>query len=135
MVKNLQSLGKTVFLTTHYMEEAEYLADQVAIITKGRIVADAPPAELLREHGDASAITFSLDPEAPSLPSQIEGLATKTDGRVVVHTSTPVESLHEVTGWALQERVELRDLSIAKASLEDVYLKLTGGDVHGETAE
>jgi ABC-2 type transport system ATP-binding protein len=135
MVKNLQALGKTIFLTTHYMEEAEYLADRVAIIARGQIVADAPPADLLRDHGDASAITFKLDTEAPNLPAGIEELATRSEGRVVLHTSKPVESLHEVTGWALREGIELGDLSIAKATLEDVYLKLTGGDVHGETTE
>ena len=128
MVKNLQALGKTVFLTTHYMEEAEYLADRVAIIAKGQIVGQGSPAALLREHAAGTAIGFSFAPDAPALPPELDRLATRAGERVLIQTAEPLKVLHDLTGWALNNGADLLDLSIARASLEDVYLKLTGGD-------
>jgi ABC-2 type transport system ATP-binding protein len=128
VVKNLAALGKTIVLTTHYMDEAQNLADRVAIVVGGRIVAVGPPGLLGGTGLEQTRITFSLPtgPEgAPALPDSLG--ATATAGGFVIVTKDPVQVLHDLTGWALAEGIDLVDLSVSKPSLEDVYLQLTGG--------
>jgi ABC-2 type transport system ATP-binding protein len=125
MVQNLQSLGKTVFLTTHYMDEAQNLADRVAIIVGGQIVAEGPPQTLGAGVGDTVHIAFRLGPGAPGLPENLRPLA-RLDGHFVQFSpDDPVRVLHELTGWAIQNNVDLDGLSVSRSSLEDVYLELT----------
>jgi ABC-2 type transport system ATP-binding protein len=108
-IAGLRDLGKTVFLTTHYMDEAQRLADRVTIIAGGRIVAEGTPESL----GDRE-----------SRPARI---SYREDGRVVeLETTTPVKTLNELTGRALAEGLELEGLEVGRPSLEDVYLELTG---------
>ncbi len=124
MIKSLQSLGKTVFLTTHYLDEAQYLADRVAIIVAGRIVAQGAPADLAR--GDATtAITFRLPQGDRELPEAIRAAAKLDDGQVTIETSQPTQTLYQLTAWATEQSIELEELAISRTSLEDVYLKLT----------
>jgi len=128
VVKNLATFGKTIVLTTHYMDEAQNLADRVAIVVGGRIVAVGPPGLLGGTELEQTRITFSLPmgPEGPpALPDSL-GAAASGSGWVIV-TKDPVQVLHDLTGWALTEGIELVDLSVSKPSLEDVYLQLTGG--------
>ncbi len=123
MVKNLKALGKTVFLTTHYMDEAQNLADRVAIIRGGEIVAEGSPEKLLAADDAAVVITFAA-PAGIDLPA-VEGAVT--DGGVSrITTSDAVRTLHTLTSWALENEVELQRLSVTRPSLEDVYLQLTG---------
>jgi ABC-2 type transport system ATP-binding protein len=104
----LRELGKTVLLTTHYMDEAQRLADRVAVIAKGEIVARGTPEGL---------------GERESRPARI---AYREDGREVsLETTTPVRTLNELTGRALAEGRELEGLEVTRPSLEDVYLELT----------
>ncbi len=128
VIANLRELGKTVFLTTHYMDEAQVLADRVAIIVAGRIVAEGPPEELGRE-ATVTEIRFRL-PQGYSvdmLPLDSETVAE--DGRfVVIRTGEPVRSVHELTGWALERSLELTGFEVGSPSLEDVYLDLTRGN-------
>jgi ABC-2 type transport system ATP-binding protein len=124
MVKNLQSLGKTVFLTTHYMDEAQYLADRVAIIAQGEIVAEGPPSTLTAAEG-GTVVTFRLPPGAPELPDSLRAGATTENGTVRMSPDEPMKVLHELTGWALERGVQLEQLSVSRPSLEDVYLQLT----------
>ncbi|MBA2274209.1 MAG: ABC transporter ATP-binding protein [Actinobacteria bacterium] len=125
MVKNLKALGKTVFLTTHYMDEAQNLADRAAIIVGGRIVAEGPPATLGGRDEAATKVTFRLPPEAPLLPEHLH--PDVSSSRVVqLEATEPMRTLHDLTGWALENNVELEGLSVARPSLEDVYLELTG---------
>jgi ABC-2 type transport system ATP-binding protein len=120
VIAGLQELGKTVFLTTHYMDEAQRLADRVAIIVGGRVVADGPPGELGR--ATASEIRFRV-PEGVALP--VNGF--DRDGPfAIVRTSEPERVLHELTGWALKEGTELVGLTVGAPSLEDIYLEITG---------
>jgi ABC-2 type transport system ATP-binding protein len=126
VVKNLAELGKTVFLTTHYMDEAQYLADTVAIIARGEIVAEGPPSSLGGRDTAATTIAFALPAGSGDLPPALRTSATVADGRAVVRTDDPTRTLHELTGWALQRDVRLDDLSVSRPSLEDVYLEITG---------
>ncbi len=124
MVKDLQSVGKTVFLTTHYLDEAQYLADRVAIIARGRIVADGPPGELIGRDA-ATTITFRLPPGSHELPEALRDGATLKNGRITIETPEPTSTLHDLTGWATERSIELEGLTVARSSLEDVYLRLT----------
>jgi ABC-2 type transport system ATP-binding protein len=124
LVAGLRELGKTIFLTTHYMEEAQVLADRVAIIAAGQIVAEGPP-DRLGEHAATVEIRFRLPDGVPvsELPPAFTG---EDDGRfVVARTGEPVRTLNELTGWALERRVDLPGLQVGSPSLEDVYLEVT----------
>ncbi len=125
VVKNLAELGKTVLLTTHYMDEAQFLADRVAVIAAGRIVADGPPSSLGGRDRARSRVSFRLAPGTP-LP---EGVAYDAgpDGRVELVAEDLTVTLHHLTSWAVERGIELDDLSILRPTLEDVYLELTGG--------
>jgi ABC-2 type transport system ATP-binding protein len=123
MIRSLRDLGKTVLLTTHYMDEAQELAQRVAIIARGEIVAEGPPATLGGRDVSATVIRFRV-PAGHEVPA-IEGLAV-ADGMVAVTTWAPTAALHTLTGWATERGVELEDITVARPSLEDVYLQLTG---------
>jgi ABC-2 type transport system ATP-binding protein len=113
-IRDLRSLGKSVLLTTHYMEEAQRLADRVAILRDGEIVGTGSPRELLS--GQAS----------------VEIRYRRNGTEVVVATEEPTRVLHDLTAQALADGVELEGLEVHRRSLEDVYLELTRGE---ETAE
>jgi ABC-2 type transport system ATP-binding protein len=123
IVRNLRDLGKTVFLTTHYMDEAQHLADRVAVIAAGRIVAQGPP-DRLSGRDDATEIRFSPTP-ALDLPDLRAATVTVNGRGVVVRTTDPTATLHTLTGWALEKGVTLDGLTVARPTLEDVYLELT----------
>jgi ABC-2 type transport system ATP-binding protein len=129
VIAGLRSLGKTVFLTTHYMDEAQALADRVAIIARGAIVAEGRPDELGGRADAATQISFTLD-AAPStdLPPLAAAALDEPsrNGTVRLRSDRPVELLQELTSWALERKLELRGLEVRRPSLEDVYLELTG---------
>jgi ABC-2 type transport system ATP-binding protein len=127
-VKNLVSLGKTIFLTTHYMDEAQELANRVAVITEGRIVAEGPPGTLAGRETSHTIIRFRLPERTPALPRSLKKAVTSNSGRVEIEAADPVKMLHDLTSWALEKRVTLDELEVARPTLEDVYLKLTGGE-------
>ena len=108
VIAGLRDLGVTVFLTTHYMDEAQRLADRVTIISRGEIVARGTPEDL----GDRESRPTSISYRGP-------------DGEVRVQTTTPVETLHELTGRALEQGIGLDGLEVTRPSLEDIYLELT----------
>ncbi len=126
MIKNLRSLNKTVFLTTHYLDEAENLADRVAIIVHGEIAALGSPQDLTRI-GNVTTITFRPVPQSPPLPAEFDALSAPADGHVSIRTSTPTATVHSLTGWAIAQDVELENLTVSRPSLEDVYLELVPG--------
>jgi ABC-2 type transport system ATP-binding protein len=107
-IAGLRQLGKTILLTTHYLDEAERLSDRVAVLRDGEIVALGPPAELTAAL-PATEIRFRRDGE-----------------EVVLHTEEPTRMLHELTEEALAAGQSLEGLEVRRASLEDVYLALTG---------
>ncbi|HMD56456.1 MAG TPA: ABC transporter ATP-binding protein [Solirubrobacteraceae bacterium] len=127
VIANLRSLGKTIFLTTHYMDEAQALADRVAVIAAGRIVAEGTPQTLGGRDRALSDVSFTLPAGTgiAELPDQLVAIAELRDGRVHIAAAEPARMLYALTGWALARRDDLGDLTVARPSLEDVYLKLT----------
>jgi ABC-2 type transport system ATP-binding protein len=132
VIRNLKSLGKTVFLTTHYMDEAQALADEVAIIAKGRIVAQGPPASLGGRDVAATRLRFRLPLGADELPDDLRARASVTDRAVELTTEDPTGTLHRLTGWAVERGIRLDDLEVSRPTLEDVYLEITGGEASTE---
>jgi ABC-2 type transport system ATP-binding protein len=124
IIASLREAGTTVFLTTHYMDEAEFLADRVAIIVKGEIMAEGPPASLAGE--GRPRISFRLPKGvAPSeLPPAAGRAIELADGRIELKADELLAALNAVTAWALERRLDLADLEVRRRSLEDVYLEL-----------
>jgi len=129
VIAGLRDLGKTIFLTTHYMEEAQRLADRVAIIAAGRIVAEGRPDELGGRETLPSEIRFRLPAgmTAGELPGGLDA-RQGGDGELLISTRAPVEPLNQLTGWALERSIELDGLQVIRPSLEDIYIELTGAD-------
>ena len=123
VIKNLAALGKTVLLTTHYMDEAQYLADQVAVITSGRIVAEGPPATIGNREQARAQIRYRL--AAGATPPADLTAPPGPDGLIELRPDDLTAALHRLTGWALEQQVELSGLEVSRPSLEDAYLKLT----------
>jgi ABC-2 type transport system ATP-binding protein len=121
VIDGLRELGKTVFLTTHYMDEAENLADRIAIIANGTIVAEGTPRTLGGRERMAVRISFSL-PDGVDPPPR----ASLRDGRVVIDSEQVLADVKLVTDWATSHGLDLPDLDVRRPSLEDVYLQLTG---------
>jgi ABC-2 type transport system ATP-binding protein len=135
-IKSLCELGKTIFLTTHFMDEAQALADRVAVMRGGEIIASGRPDELGGRNLRPAEIRFALPsdwslgdiPDVPSVGREIQA------DRVTVFTREPVIAAHESTTWALDHDVELAHFSVTQPTLEDIYLELTGsGDQHAMT--
>jgi ABC-2 type transport system ATP-binding protein len=126
IVRNLTELGKTVFLTTHFMDEAQYLANRVAVIAHGEIVAEGSPQTIAGRNQRLTRVRFRLPPSAGEPPS-IDGMVEE-DGVWELRAENPTIQLHALTGWALERGVHLEDLEVSRPSLEDVYLEITGGE-------
>jgi ABC-2 type transport system ATP-binding protein len=126
MIKGLRELGTTIVLTTHYLEEAEYLADRIAVIDRGRIVAEGTPHDLGGRDKEPTTISFrALDPAlVPPVPVQPTG-----HDRVGIATHEPTQVLCTLTTWALEQGFELLDLEVRAPTLEETYLQLTKGPV------
>ncbi len=134
LVRDLRAAGTTILLTTHYMEEAQELADRVAVIAAGAIVAQGDPATIGGRDTARARIQFTLPDgcapsELPIVPSTTE------NGLVTVEADEPTEVLHRLTGWALRRGHTLPDLVVQRPSLEDVYLQLTSDSAGSSAAE
>jgi ABC-2 type transport system ATP-binding protein len=130
VIADLRDLGKTIFLTTHYMDEAQALADRVAVIAAGEIVAEGTPDTLGGRDRVMSDISFALPPhtDLSELPPELASAASRhDDGRVHIAVSEPARSLYALSGWALERGEDLGDLTVGRPTLEDVYLQLTDG--------
>jgi ABC-2 type transport system ATP-binding protein len=127
LIESLRELGKTILLTTHYMDEAQNLADRVAILAAGRVVAAGTPDSLGgRDEGEAM-ISFRLPAGArvADLAGGLPGRPAPREDRVELRTTEPTRALNLLTGWALARGEELDALTVTRPSLEDVYLRLT----------
>jgi len=127
VVAGLRTLGKTVFLTTHYMDEAEHLADRIAVIAAGRIVAQGTPQTLGGRDRLPATISFTLPtgvtPQA--LPADLQARAERDGDRLVLTSQHPLDHVRRLADWALARGLDLPDLDVRRPSLEDVYLHLT----------
>lgn len=133
LIATLAGEGTTVLLTTHYLDEAEHLADRVGVMADGRLIAEGTPAELIESLG-GTTVRFSL-PEGEDvawsevlqgeIAAQVSGTVTVTSsGRVEISSTSPTLDLSVVTAWAVTKRVELPDLEVVRSSLEDVFIRL-----------
>jgi ABC-2 type transport system ATP-binding protein len=132
VITDLRALGKTIFLTTHYMEEAQALADRVAVIAAGEILAEGTPETLGGRDRATSDISFVPSPgtTVSELPHELAALAQMRDGRVHIAAAAPVRLLNTLTRWALENDEDLTDLTVGRPTLEDVYLQLTDPHEH-----
>ena len=137
LVRSLRDSGTTILLTTHYMEEAQALADQVAVLSGGQVVAQGTLADIGGRAAAQTQIRFALPrgcvaadlpawarPQAD--PAAGPGAQPEPGDLVTVAVSEPTSALHELTSWALQRGLALDQLTVEPPSLEDVYLRLTG---------
>jgi ABC-2 type transport system ATP-binding protein len=124
VIKSLAGLGKTVLLTTHYMDEAQYLADRVAVIANGTIVAEGPPSTLGDRDLAQARIRYRL-PTGTAPPPGLGGVAG-ADGFTEFSSPDATHALNQLTGWAIGKGLELDGLEVTRPTLEDVYLALTG---------
>ncbi len=123
MIKGLARLGKTIFLTSHSMDEVQYLADRVVIIAAGKIVAEGTPETLVAARPAKTLIRFQA-PQAP-LPEALRELARVDEGTVELETEDATRTLFELTSWAVNAGISLDGLQVTRPSLEDVYLQIT----------
>ncbi len=130
LIEGLCDDGVTVLLTTHYLDEAEHLADRVGVLASGKMIAEGTPAQLI-EGISGTVVSFMLPDsietaDATSTFGPVLGAEVRISGRLVEATvDRATEVVHRATGWAIENGVELDSLRVARASLEDVFLQLT----------
>jgi ABC-2 type transport system ATP-binding protein len=127
LIARLRELGKTILLTTHYMDEAQHLADRVAVIAHGRVIAEGTPDTLGRGAGETAVVAFRLPDgvEMSDLPLPPDATLRPGDRRLSLRTATPTRDLFPLLAWAAARDTELEELTVSRPSLEDVYLQLT----------
>lgn len=125
LVERLRGLGKTVLLTTHYMDEAEHLADRVAVVAKGRLVALGSPEQLAGSGDDRSILSFRLPDgtDVADLPA-LGGTLVQQGLGWQLETTAPTQALSRLVAWALGRGVEMPALSVTRPSLDDAYLSI-----------
>jgi ABC-2 type transport system ATP-binding protein len=140
LIQSLCAGGTTVLLTTHYLDEAEHLADRVGVLSNGRMVAEDTPMALVNAIS-GTIVSFMLPAhvdvaDAASIFGPVLGGDVRVSGRLVETTiDEPTAAVHRLTGWALEAQVELEALSVSRASLEDVYLALAADAGESSTRE
>ena len=121
-IAGLRALGKTIVLTTHYLEEAEALADRIVVLANGVIVAEGSPGQLGNRHEAPSRISFAeivgVHPDEAPVSVIVE------NGRWAILSAEPTRTLHALTSWALAKDIELTGLAVAPPSLEEIYLEV-----------
>lgn len=122
IIKDLANLGKTIFLTSHAMDEVQYLADRVVVIDDGRLVAEGTPDTLAGRNQSTTVIRFRR-PEG-ALPDSLRNNARLDGDTIRLEASDPTRSLFELTSWAVREGISLQALEVSRPSLEDVYLQI-----------
>jgi ABC-2 type transport system ATP-binding protein len=139
MIEGLRQLGKTVFLTTHYMDEAQHLADRLCILRGGLVVANGTAAELTERAGGGVVVRFRLPAGATvdALRSACDVEPDVSGTEITLKTDHAQATLYRLTGWAEQEHIELEGIEVSRPSLDDVFLELTAdtGDSGDDTGD
>ncbi len=132
LIESLRSLGRTIVLSSHYMDEVQHLADRVVVLAGGRIVAAGSPDMLGGRARHDTVIRFRLPSShnVAELPAELRDLVQPHDGELLLRTGDPTHVLAGLCSWAVGCGIELRGLEVVGPSLEDIYLQLTeaGGD-------
>jgi len=135
LVESLRGLGRTIVLSSHYMDEVQHLADRAVVLSGGRIVAGGTPDSLGGSAPRETVISFRLPDRRAidELPGELRRLVASSDGQLTIRTAEPTSMLSRLCDWAVERNLELQGLEVAHPSLEDVYLQLTedgrnGGD-------
>ena len=137
MIAGLRSAGTAILLTSHYLDEVQYLADRVGVINHGHLIEEATPEGLGGRDVGGAVISFRLPPalSGVELPAGPWDGPEHHDGEIIIRTDLPTQALLELTRWAVGLGTELDGLSVIRPSLEDAYLQLTAeataGDSHG----
>ncbi len=131
IVDRLREEGKTVVLTTHYMEEAEALSDNVCIMDHGQVIARGSPRELTSSLGQDTFVEFDAPDLEPEALSSLPGEARRGDGTVTLQTSDLVGTLDALLRWSREAGIPLRNMAVRQPNLEDVFLSLTGRRLRG----
>jgi ABC-2 type transport system ATP-binding protein len=127
LVHNIKAECKTVLLTTHYMEEAYELCDEIAIMDHGRIIAQGSPQELLKRHFDQSVLSLPME-DVPSIPTLEEKLPLhKRNDKIEIFS----EDVDRVIRQLMENNISLNHLQIRSPTLEDLFLELTGHELRG----
>jgi ABC-2 type transport system ATP-binding protein len=127
LIEGLRELGTTILLTTHYMDEAQHLADRVIVVRDGQVIAEGTPDSLGRERDPLAVVAFRLPEgiDATELPLPFARELERQANRVAFRTSAPTRDLAPLVAWAAARDSELDGLTITRPTLEDVYLELT----------
>jgi ABC-2 type transport system ATP-binding protein len=127
LISALRDLGKTILLTTHYMDEAQHLADRVMVITRGTVIAEGTPDTLGRGAGEAALVAFRIPygVAADELPWPFDAEVERRERHVSFRTHTPTRDLAPLLSWGAENEIELEALTVTRPTLEDVYLQLT----------
>ena len=133
LVRTLRAGGTTIVLTTHDMDEAQALADRVVLLAGGVVAASGPVATIGRRDAEQARITFTL-PDSCTL-ADLPVRAEHRGGVVAIETGNPIQTLHELTGWATRTGRPLAGLAVNRPSLEDVYLQLTSDGARTDAPE
>lgn len=124
LIGGMRRLGKTILLTTHFMDEAQYLADRVAVIAEGRIIAEGHPDDLAGRGEGGATIRFAVTSPLDELTRR--GLTPEVAGSTAVLRADDLpRTLHTLTSWAIEVDDPLAGLTVTRESLEDTYLRLT----------
>jgi ABC-2 type transport system ATP-binding protein len=127
LISALRDLGKTILLTTHYMDEAQQLADRVVVIARGRVIAEGTPDSLGRGASEAALVSFRIPygvaADALPFPEGVE--VERRERHVSFRTHTPTRDLAPLLARAAGDDIELEALTVTRPTLEDVYLQLT----------
>jgi ABC-2 type transport system ATP-binding protein len=132
VIRELRDLGTAIMLTTHYMDEAQELADRVAVISGGKIVEEGVPATLGGRDRARARIRFLLPDGYAAADLPVPAIAGE-DGRLVVEAEDPTELLYRLTGWAVEHQTALPGLTVDRPTLEDIYLGLTAAQTEAAT--
>jgi ABC-2 type transport system ATP-binding protein len=130
LIEKLRGEGRTIFLTTHYMEEAQRLCDRVAIIDRGKIIEEGSPRELIKKYGGNSQIDF----ECVTVPKRevidkLDETVTKVDDHYRIETSDLTSTLEKLVKWSEKFEIKLANIFLVEPDLEDVFLTLTGREL------